>query len=1009
MKSPPQRTPKSRKLSEGQKAVLEKMHARRRRTAFQDAKENRLPIPSVAAAESEEVHFQLEQTRTELEETTRRLAQAIYQNGLLSSQLQVALAENENLRGRFKSCKMTLHNERRKLTRAQHTAAQLRVTLRRSQEDCKLTVKRWRTDCTTAQHAEAEVRGAATVALQRVSNTNERLQARLTSSASQIDVLKKRCARFSKKLELAVKKARSRPVTFQLKSKGVYTPRTRRLARFLVQAGCAQTRVGELIQLFGRAMGMTVKELMSAHTVRRAVLEGGCASDIQLAHELRHTDGFTISGDATTHRRVNMEARHMITHVPSVDSEYDDGATARDAYVGRLIPKNRTLGVESSVDHTSETQVRGWQEKLAALVKAYNQSPLAERDGGQLALEECVIKLTGMSGDHAADQLKTHGLIRAWKREMTYLILGRNHLAGVDSGSDLDGSLSEASSSSEALAEVVARVQTAAVSAAGGSFSWAALSQDDRMAIYMSQIQEATMEVGKQIYDELSEEGRRPLDLFLRLGCMMHKDLNCVKGGNTAMMSAWGELDAVPPVLLANKENASTLRDVDVDILTAASSLLSLDDLTPAEVRALESSTRGATKLTGLAGALFNNKDDKKGYHDTYTYYFQEVVGRPLRFPDTSNTRYGSHCAAAAELLVHREDYLRFLEMVRDRKERPGFTNMEENVYRGLQDVPTITELAVLALYAQAVTHPYLRIARQNQNGLLLRSLHERLQTHLQRLIEDPMLLLSPGAGFLTGAMDALDWERPDVVSTIQGMAPDLPHLRPVLVKFLKGAMHTWTRFTEEFAKDGLIDLATAAELERAYILPTNDHNEGALGSYRVWARSNPNGTEVYFNAKVKYRTNETDAFMETHLSNDEDQRHLRAAARALDASGHESARRKAHVAHDVRIAHQRAEDRRERQRKADEAMAKVNATVLVLDLEIIRHFKNAELDEQLEVFRKRILDPVAPKKSKVSRRADKLVALKNAIIRYVLKPVVAGIQLQQAQGLPSAGREKMP
>ncbi|KAI0370438.1 hypothetical protein BV20DRAFT_298158 [Pilatotrama ljubarskyi] len=76
--------------------------------------------------------------------------------------------------------------------------------------------------------------------------------------------------------------------------------------------------------------------------------------------------------------------------------------------------------------------------------------------------------------------------------------------------------------------------------------------------------------------------------------------------------------------------------------------------------------------------------------------------------------------------------------------------------------------------------------------------------------------------------------------------------------------------------------------------------------------------------------------------------------------------------------------------------MAKVNATVLVLDLEIIRHFKNAELDEQLEVFRKRILDPVVPKKSKVSRRADKLVALKNAIIRYVLKPVVAGIQLHK-------------
>jgi hypothetical protein len=47
------------------------------------------------------------------------------------------------------------------------------------------------------------------------------------------------------------------------------------------------------------------------------------------------------------------------------------------------------------------------------------------------------------------------------------------------------------------------------------------------------------------------------------------------------------------------------------------------------------------------------------------------------------------------------------MEWIKDGKDRPGFTNMEQNVYCGLQDIPTLTELAVLALYAQAVSHPY--------------------------------------------------------------------------------------------------------------------------------------------------------------------------------------------------------------------------------------------------------------------------------------------------------------
>lgn len=88
-------------------------------------------------------------------------------------------------------------------------------------------------------------------------------------------------------------------------------------------------------------------------------------------------------------------------------------------------------------------------------------------------------------------------------------------------------------------------------------------------------------------------------------------------------------------------------------------------------------------------------------------FYFWELVGHTLRFPDTSNTCYQSYCDAAAKLLVHQQEYLDFLEIVRDQKEWAGFNHMEENMYIGPWDIPTITKMATLALYAQAVTHPY--------------------------------------------------------------------------------------------------------------------------------------------------------------------------------------------------------------------------------------------------------------------------------------------------------------
>ena len=55
----------------------------------------------------------------------------------------------------------------------------------------------------------------------------------------------------------------------------------------------------------------------------------------------------------------------------------------------------------------------------------------------------------------------------------------------------------------------------------------------------------------------------------------------------------------------------------------------------------------------------------------------------------------------------------------------------------------------------------------------------------------------------------------------------------------------TWPWFFEEFKPGGAIALLSAEERQRAFMNATNDHNEGALGAYRVGARQAPSMTLV--------------------------------------------------------------------------------------------------------------------------------------------------------------------
>jgi hypothetical protein len=179
-------------------------------------------------------------------------------------------------------------------------------------------------------------------------------------------------------------------------------------------------------------------------------------------------------------------------------------------------------------------------------------------------------------------------------------------------------------------------------------------------------------------------------------------------------------------------------------------------------------------------GALLNNKDDKKGEQDRHGIYFEAhtQIGYSLRFPDTNNTRYQSHSEGAAEILVHLPIYTEFLDFIRDRKDSMKFNHMESNICKALRDPYTLTELTVLALYGQAITHPYMRVARKARTNLLtLGPLHTNLLVHLRRLIANPDLLCGPATTFETGALDGKPWERPEAVYAIIAMESRLWNL----------------------------------------------------------------------------------------------------------------------------------------------------------------------------------------------------------------------------------------
>ncbi|KAI0661679.1 hypothetical protein C8Q70DRAFT_966523 [Cubamyces menziesii] len=861
---------------------------------------------------------------------SRRLEEA--QSNLLECQEHLAAAH-----ARVDTYRRDAHNSHRREARLRTANANLGGQLnqvRADKEALAMTLKTERAQL--AHHVTNE--NLLAQDLDRALDRNQLLETRNESLLKRVQRMPAQVAR---KVETAVMKQVRENKTFKLKDHGVITDTSRDLIRGLTDVGVPQSNIPDAITRVVEATGMEVSGSVSTRSVGRIVVEGQVSTKLQITASVQDADGVTISSDGTTHKNVNYESRHIYT---------TKGPTHNRHFAG----------VTSAPDHSSATQMDGWMDTIQDLCDTYNASPLGQKN--PVTPADFAAKIKGMNTDHAPDQKKLASLFREWKVRCERETRGQRAL--------LDGALGEFE---PFLTEEVER----AIRDAGGARAWDRLSDEERTERNATAKGRAIFCFGEARFAALSDAEKREVDLFVWAGCCMHKELNSVKGGNAEMSAFWRNTALTGPMLLMNQHNAAAAAFGPSD----------------AQVRAEAVSSSGGVKLTSLAGALFNHKDDKKGQQDTTRIFFEasEAVGAAVAFPDTSNTRYQSHCEAAAELIVHLPLYIDFLSALRDKKNNRTFNHLEENVWNGLHDIPTLTELCVLALYSQAISHPYLREVRGpdqlSANILDLGPLHDRVKAHCRRIIDNPSLLLSPETCFDTGSMDGELWERPEAIYAILRLAPSLPHLEQALVAFFRGALGTWERFTAEFTPGGQIAGLSSDEKRIAWMRTTNDDNEGGLGAFRANARRAPSMTLNQYNARTMHKVNGTAEFTK-HQLDDETRAFTRKRARLIDASGLEKERRMVLAQADSRVVEEkRGKDRAKRQ-KEDARTALLDALVVLQDAEDIAmrapQITNGDLDVQLDWHRRREgKETGIPVKAQLTRKAQKVEALCAAVRRY--------------------------
>ncbi|KAJ3847622.1 hypothetical protein EV368DRAFT_50851 [Lentinula lateritia] len=732
---------------------------------------------------------------------------------------------------------------------------------------------------------------------------------------------------------------------FFLKNDGVVTDETRNI--FLDLVSIEEVPANKVTRVFKRiasAFGIEVKGDVSRRSVGRIAKEGGVASKLQFGKAVLDpsTKGITVSSDGTTHKNETYETKQ-----------------------GTVIQADQKLqfflGLKMAVNHTSETQVEGWIETVEDIFHLLFESGMCSNDDARIFWN----LVTGFHSDHAADQKKLFELLKKWKERCDRELRGERAVKRL---TDLE------------YACLIFQGSQALVQQVGGPAAWEVLTPEERSRRLEAMRNQIIRDIGEAEFAKLSEAEKAEVDFFLWAGCCMHKEMNAFKGGCIGLDNFWKEHPELePPKLLPNRDNAAAINK-------AAG--------TGAADRALECSERGAVKVASLAGSIFRHKDRKRGQQDTLRFFFDHKLGFNVSFPDTSNTRFQSHAEACAVIIIYLDLFIEFLTYVKQNKGSGKLNHMEQNVFDGLQDIPTRHEFVVITLYWLAISVPYMREIRgpyaTEDNILKLGPLHQRVIDHIDMLIEHTKYLIGPNASAEKGSLDGRVWERPEAFYACQRYAPDLPHLKGLLVHFLKHARVLWVRFSAELLPGGALSKATPEQIESAWMEKTNDLNEADFGMYRQAAHTTPTISLAQYNARKMYKMNRTSEFLR-NLS-PEMRQWLRKVTRRQDASG---SNRQQHIQlakYRQKVAEDKTRKQEEQAQKRAKAAREIDAispiqTVTELDFRVSLpvgsngYLNVSDITKQLKwhkVYGAK--DAITTVESKWGKRPQKLILLRSCI-----------------------------
>ncbi|KAJ3740020.1 hypothetical protein EV360DRAFT_58005 [Lentinula raphanica] len=747
-----------------------------------------------------------------------------------------------------------------------------------------------------------------------------------------------------------------------MKHDGVVTDETRNIILDLVAVEeVPANRVDRVFKRIAGAFGIEVEDEVSRRTVGRIAKEGGIASKLQFGKAVLDAKGVTISSDGTTHKNETYETKHATVIQTEQRLQF-------------------FLGLQMAVNHTSETQLSGWIETIEDIWHLLYESGMCAEDDARIFWN----LVTGFHSDHAADQKKLFGLMKRWKERCDRDLRGEHAIKQL---SELE------------YACLIFQGSQVLVEREGGPRAWEALTFEERSSRLESMRRQLISDMGDAEFSKLTEAEKAEVDFFLWAGCCMHKEMNAFKGGCLGLDEYWKKHPELqPPKLLPNRDNAAAIKK-------AAGS--------EAADRAFERSQGGAIKVASLAGGIFRHKDRKRGQQDTLRFFFDYKLGFNIAFPDTSNTRFQSHAEACAVIITYLDLFIEFLTYVKQNKGSGSLNHMEQNVFDGLQDIPTRHEIVVITLYWLAISVPYMREIRgpyaSEDNILNLGPLHQQLIHHIDILIRHPEYLVGPNASFEKGSLDGRTWERSEAFFACQKYAPDLPHLKNLLVHFLICARVSWIRFSSELLPGGAPSQSTVEQRERAWMDKTNDLNEAAFGMFRQSARMTPTISVEQYNARKMYKMNRTRDFLRS--LNPDMRKFLRKVARTQDASG---SNRQQHIKltqYRQKVAEEKTDKQQRLIEKRTQTARDIDAivpilTVTELDFRVSSpvgssaYITVGDITKQLKWHKSHgIKDAISTTESKWGNRANKVALLRTCIDKYVAARVSADPSQISSQG----------